>query len=93
MVSYKVLMQIRLRLLDIMDLLFHFQESTFWNLVIFFQLKPVLGSYISTKQPPAFHLWTDLFEVVKLENNERQISDVQCADLLTCTSKNWALNF
>ena len=40
-------MQIRLRLLDIMDLLFYFQESTFWNLVIFFQLKPVLGSYIS----------------------------------------------
>ena len=33
-------MQIRLRLLDIMDLLIHFQESTFWNLVIFSQLKP-----------------------------------------------------
>ena len=41
-----------------------------------------MGSYIFTKQLSAFHTWTDLFEVIKLEKNEQKISDVQYAELL-----------
>ena len=63
-----------------MDPLFHLQESKFWHLVIL--PTQTMGSYIFTKQLSAFHTWTDLFEVIKLEKNEQKISDVQYAELL-----------
>ena len=75
MVSYKTLMQIHLRLLDIKDC--HKSPVPFAGVNIlafgdFFQLKPVRAQYIFTEQPCPFHLWTDLFQVMKLQKNQRQ---------------------
>lgn len=85
MVSYKILMQIHLRLLDIKDSDNSAVPFAGINILAFgdfFQLKPVMAQYLFTEQPCAFHLWTDIFQIVKLTKNQRQKGDMQYAELL-----------
>ena len=69
MVSYKILKQIHLRLLDITDC--HESVHPFADINIltfgdFFQLKPVMGQYLFTEQQCPLHLWRDLFQIQNL---------------------------
>ena len=85
MVSYKILKQIHLRLLDITDC--HESVHPFADINIltfgdFFQLKPVMGQYLFTEQQCPFHLWRDLFQIQNLTKNHWQKGDLQYAQLL-----------
>lgn len=85
MVSYKVLKQIHLGLLDITDC--HESMDPFADINIlafgdFFQLKPVMAQYLFTDQQCPFHLWRDLFQIQNLTKNHWQKGDLQYAQLL-----------
>ena len=86
MVSYKILKQIHLRLLDITDcheLLHPFADINILAFGDFFQLKPVMGQYLFTEQQCPFHLWRDLFQSQNLTKNHWQNGDLQYDQLLS----------
>lgn len=86
MVSYNTLEHIHLRLNEICTSLIDC-NSIFGGISIIafgdlYQLRPVFGSAIFSKQSSAGHLWKDNFQMIELTENQRQLKDPTYAQLL-----------